>query len=154
MPKNRVQSNIYTPINNDEIEALYILQKESLILNNIRIWNKNDIESLMQKDNVSAYILQNNNINASYIIFSDLAHECEILSLGTIEKMRGNGFASELLEYFIDKNIENSEKEIFLEVEENNDKAIDLYKKFSFEKVGVRKKYYSNNLNALIMKRS
>ena len=47
-----------------------------------------------------------------------------------------------------------SEKEIFeinLEVNENNPGAIALYEKCHFIKVGIRKKYYNNKENALIM---
>ena len=40
---------------------------------------------------------------------------------------------------------------ITLEVNENNLDAIKLYEKFGFEKLGIRKKYYNNTDNALIM---
>ena len=38
-----------------------------------------------------------------------------------------------------------------LEVNENNEKAIKLYKKNGFEEISVRKNYYGNHQNALIM---
>ena len=40
---------------------------------------------------------------------------------------------------------------ISLEVNENNNAAIELYKKFNFEIVGCRKKYYNGKDNAIIM---
>lgn len=42
-------------------------------------------------------------------------------------------------------------KDITLEVNINNIPAINLYKKYSFEEVGIRKKYYNNIDDALIM---
>ena len=42
-------------------------------------------------------------------------------------------------------------KSITLEVNEQNIPAINLYKKFNFEQVGIRKKYYNNSQNAVIM---
>lgn len=40
---------------------------------------------------------------------------------------------------------------ILLEVSENNLPAIQFYKKIGFEVIYIRKKYYSNNSNAIIM---
>ena len=155
MSKIRItKSIIFSPDSEEEIDVLYNIQKESLKDNRVRIWNKVDIKSLLQQKHIHAYILQNKGINISYIIFSNLSHECEIFSLGTIEKMRGKGYARELLEFFVEKNLSDNNKIAFLEVEENNQAAIDLYEKFSFRNVGIRNKYYSNNENALIMKRS
>ena len=42
-------------------------------------------------------------------------------------------------------------KDISLEVNEENDAAINLYKKAGFEEVGIRKKYYNGKNNAIIM---
>ena len=46
-------------------------------------------------------------------------------------------------------------KRLFLEVRENNDAAIKLYKKCSFKTIGRRKGYYSShqadNIDALVM---
>ena len=49
----------------------------------------------------------------------------------------------------IKKNI----KTIFLEVGQNNIAAINLYLKFGFEQYGIRKEYYKNKENAILMKR-
>ena len=38
-----------------------------------------------------------------------------------------------------------------LEVNENNTSAIALYKKYNFKQVGLRKKYYNNTDNAILM---
>ena len=40
---------------------------------------------------------------------------------------------------------------ITLEVRESNTPAIKLYEKFDFKNLGVRKNYYKNNENAIIM---
>lgn len=49
------------------------------------------------------------------------------------------------------KNINFSENKFLLEVNENNVKALKLYKKIGFEEISVRKNYYGNNENAIIM---
>ena len=52
------------------------------------------------------------------------------------------------------KNIHFSEEKFLLEVNENNGKALKLYKKIGFEEIYVRKNYYGNNENAIIMMKS
>ena len=44
--------------------------------------------------------------------------------------------------------------DIFLEVRESNIAAIQLYKRYHFEQVGVRKSYYQDGENAIVMKKS
>ena len=54
--------------------------------------------------------------------------------------------------YAINKISKTTKKEtISLEVNEKNTIAIKLYEKFGFEKVGLRKKYYNEKDNAIIM---
>lgn len=63
------------------------------------------------------------------------------------EKYRKQCIGSKLLEYLI-KN--NDVKNITLEVNENNIAAINLYSKYGFEVVAIRKNYYKSE-NALLM---
>ena len=42
-------------------------------------------------------------------------------------------------------------KSITLEVNVNNNIAINLYKKYGFKEVGIRPKYYNNTDDAIIM---
>jgi len=55
-----------------------------------------------------------------------------------------------MLEFLIDKAKENCIL-ITLEVNEKNLSAITLYKKYGFQIVGIRKKYYNNISDAYIM---
>ena len=54
----------------------------------------------------------------------------------------------------IDLAISLNLKIINLEVRESNISAIKLYKKFGFEVCGLRKKYYNNTENAILMKKA
>ena len=56
-----------------------------------------------------------------------------------------------MLEELIKIAKERKLKDITLEVNINNISAINLYKKYDFKEVGLRKKYYSNCEDALIM---
>ena len=64
---------------------------------------------------------------------------------------RHNGIGSILLENLINYSKNMNMKTITLEVNENNLSAIRLYDKFSFDKLGIRKKYYNGESDAIIM---
>lgn len=64
---------------------------------------------------------------------------------------RQTGIGSKLLEKLIQTAKNQIFKAITLEVNEHNLPAINLYLKYGFKNVGLRKKYYNNKDNAIIM---
>lgn len=79
-----------------------------------------------------------------------LLDEAHITNIVTKKDMRNLGIGSKLLENLIEKAKENCSL-ITLEVNEKNASAIALYKKYGFETLGTRKKYYDNKFDAYIM---
>lgn len=69
----------------------------------------------------------------------------EIYDIATIYDARNRGLAKKIISEVLNFARENSAEKIFLEVRESNEIAINLYKKFGFEKYLVRKNYYSDN---------
>lgn len=64
---------------------------------------------------------------------------------------RKKGIGSLLLEKLISMTKELKFKELTLEVNSNNEPAKKLYLKFGFKELGVRKRYYNNTDDAIIM---
>ena len=64
---------------------------------------------------------------------------------------RKNKIATKMLERLIEISKQRKLNNITLEVNINNKPAINLYKKYHFEEVGLRKKYYNNTDDAIIM---
>lgn len=76
----------------------------------------------------------------------------EITNVAVHPDYRRKGIAYLLVENLIKICENNNFQYINLEVRESNCKAISLYNKFGFEKVGMRKNYYNNpKENALLM---
>lgn len=76
----------------------------------------------------------------------------EITNVAVHPDYRRQGIASLLINNLIDVCRINNLSSINLEVRENNCKAISLYNKLGFEKVGLRKNYYKNPTeNAVLM---
>ncbi len=83
-----------------------------------------------------------------YLYYSDIYDRAEINQFEIIEKYRKQGKGQLLLETFI----KMINKDITLEVKEDNIPAIKLYEKNGFTKIAVRKNYY-NNVDGLLMEK-
>ena len=68
--------------------------------------------------------------------------EIEIISILIDKKFRKIGIGKSLLNKLLSIALKKKIKNIFLEVSVENQKAINLYKKFNFIKVGKRENYY------------
>ena len=64
---------------------------------------------------------------------------------------RQKGIGTKLLNKIFEVTKRLNIQNITLEVNEKNQSAISLYQKFDFQQVGLRKKYYHNTDNAVIM---
>ena len=127
----------------DYIEQIFNLEKE--IFKN-SAFNKSYMETLIKGDNSFIYIYLIEDKICGYLIVLDSIDVYEILAIATIEEYRNKGIAQELLDKI-------KTKDIFLEVRESNQVAINFYKKNKFKEISVRKNYYSEpNENAIIMK--
>jgi ribosomal-protein-alanine N-acetyltransferase len=76
---------------------------------------------------------------------------CEIISIAVHPNFRNRGFALRLLNSLIDFLKKINYKKITLEVSNSNFSAINLYEKYKFKSIGLRKGYYLNNIDASIM---
>lgn len=92
----------------------------------------------------SLVMLEDKNIVA-YIIATEVAGETEIQRIAVRSDCRRRGYASCIMEHFIDTLAINGADKILLEVRQSNKAAISLYQKFGFVKVGQRRGYYADN---------
>lgn len=79
--------------------------------------------------------------------------EADIMNIAVRTDKRKLGIGSLLLENLVSLARNLKCTYITLEVNENNLPAIRLYEKFNFKKIGLRKKYYNNTDNAIIMRK-
>ena len=125
------------------IEQIFNLEKEIFINS---AFNKSYMETLIKADNSFIYTYIIDDKVCGYLMVLDSIDVYEILAIATIEKYRNKGIAQELLDKI-------KTKDIFLEVRESNQVAINFYKKNKFKEISIRKNYYSKpNENAIIMK--
>ena len=127
----------------DYIEQIFNLEKE--IFKN-SAFSIDYLKTLIKNDNSFIYIYLIDNQVCGYLMVLDSIDVYEILAIATVEEYRNKGIAQELLDKI-------KMKDIFLEVRESNQVAINFYKKNKFNQISIRKNYYSEPTeNAIIMK--
>ena len=125
--------------------------KDILLSNFDDFWNYNILKEELEC--ASSYFLVAKNSNNEIVGFAGfkiIIDEADIMNIVVKKNFRKNGIGSVLLENLISLSKSLNLKSITLEVNENNVSAINLYNKFDFVKLGVRKNYYGNS-NAIIM---
>lgn len=114
-------------------------------------WNYNIFKSELENEN-SKYIVAKEAGEivgfAGIWIAIDIAH---ITNIVVKKSERKSGIGTVMLDELIKLCNELKLNEITLEVNEHNTPAIQLYKKFGFDHVGTRKKYYRRVDDAYIM---
>lgn len=87
-----------------------------------------------------------------FIMYTILEETIDILNIIVSKENRHQRIASCLIDFMI-SDMPSTIKSITLEVRKSNLPAINLYSKFGFEVINVRKKYYSNGEDAYLMGR-
>ncbi len=130
-----------------DFDSIFRLQKECLVE---EFWNENMLKEDFDKSNYLVY-KQDDRVVA-YISFRILFDEAELFQICVTESFKRHGIGSKLLGKMIEYCEENDVNRIFLEVREDNESAIALYKKFGFKHLTIRRNYYHNK-TALLMER-
>ena len=92
------------------------------------------------------------NIIVAFAGIKIILDTAEIMNIVTKKSMRNLGIGSYMLENLISICKKNNIKLLNLEVKNTNSIAINFYKKYNFKEVGLRKKYYDNTYDAILMK--
>lgn len=116
-------------------------------------WDRNLFISCAKIYDAFVAVLEDDSIIGFGIIaIYSAINEAHILNLAVAKDWHGRGIGSQVLRFLIASCPMDNNK-IFLEVNEHNQAAINLYKNFNFIQVGIRKNYYNTKNgyeNALI----
>jgi [ribosomal protein S18]-alanine N-acetyltransferase len=113
-----------------------------------KAWSKEDFEKLLANKFNQVIMIAGEDgdmaVPMGFIMYQEVEKEKEIITICTLPKYRKQGVAKALVETL------DADK-IFLDVDEENLPAVNLYKKLGFDVERIRDKYYENGHNALIM---
>jgi len=98
---------------------------------------------------MKAYVYDDNGI-LGYISVSFDGITLEILNFCVDKAHQNKNIGKSLLNYAMDEASKNGCKRVFLEVREDNHRAIHIYEALGFKMIHTRKNYYSDSCNALV----
>ena len=114
-------------------------------------WSYQTLESEINSESSIYIIIKNNqNLILGFTGIKVILDEAELMNIVVKKDFRNCGIGAILLKNIIKKARELEIKKIYLEVNDTNLPAINLYKKFNFKQIGIRKKYYGNNKGILM----
>lgn len=121
---------------------------ETLHHNFAKLFNLDD---MINDDLVKIIVYEIDKKVVGFLIATCLYENVDILSIVVDKECRRKKIASNLIDYLFSE-ITDEVQVVTLEVAVNNESAINLYKKFGFEIINTRKKYY-NGIDAYLMGR-
>jgi ribosomal-protein-alanine N-acetyltransferase len=115
-----------------------------------RGWDVSAMKSLLDGQGVFALVAEGDDLDG-FVMVRVAADETEVLSIAIGPNARRRGLASGLLEQACHRVASMGSVRIFLEVAAANLPARNLYGKYGFREVGLRKAYYEDGDDALVL---
>ena len=113
-------------------------------------WNYNILNNELKSTNSIYIVAKLDNEIIGFAGITTILDESEINNIVIKKQCRQKGYSKLLLNELINISKQRNCKKINLEVNSENIPAINLYKSFNFENVGLRKGYY-NGKDAILM---
>lgn len=121
-------------------------------------WQTDLFREEIEKENHFAFVAICGEEVASFVFvmrtFGEKGEDFNILNIATKKSLENRGIATKLLEFLEEYAKKEGAVQLWLEVREHNGNAITFYKNMGFKLDYVRKGYYANGDNALVMSKS
>ncbi|MBQ7373180.1 MAG: ribosomal protein S18-alanine N-acetyltransferase [Clostridia bacterium] len=137
------------PWQKDDNQKISSLEKECFS----DAWSQEMIESAFSSPHFSGFVICENQEVLGYIGGQILFEQGEILLVAVDKNYRGNGFGKSLVNALIESFKDRGVEQLFLEVRVGNSVAISCYERCGFERIAVRKGYYADGEDAIIMEK-
>jgi len=118
-------------------------------------WSKNMFIEEMRNPFSHCFVMRKDDRSRQgvigFICFRNVAEESELLNICVHSDYRQLGAGRRLMEFYVEFSRRRGIKTFHLEVHSSNHSAIRLYRMFSYEASGMRKKFYQGRFDALLM---
>lgn len=137
-------------INEMTLEDLELI-KDTLYSEYDNFWSYNILKNELLNDKTTYIVAKENDQIVGFAGIMTCLDEATLNNIVVKKSCRGRGIGGELLDSIIELCGDLNMKTLTLEVDSSNTPAINLYKKFGFQNLGIRKKYYNHTSDAIIM---
>ena len=139
----------YRQIHRDDLEVVSTIDAE--IMN--PVWTELNILTAIEGDEWLnfLYFIEENSVNESpvdesppvgFLFLRIEERAAKVYKLGVREKYQGRGIGEIILDHAMALAVEADVPEIYLEVASHNIRALSLYRKYGFQRIGIRRGYY------------
>ena len=136
----------------NEMNLSHLMEIKDILTSDFdEFWTYSVFENELKNPNSKYFVAILNNEIVGFAGVWKSVDDIHITNIVTKISKRHLGIASKLLEELIAFSKFQNTTSLTLEVNENNLNAIKLYEKYHFKKIGIRKNYYGQNENAIIM---
>jgi ribosomal-protein-alanine N-acetyltransferase len=105
-------------------------------------------EAVFREDEHKYLVARDDDKVVGYIGIEKILDEVHIINMAVDPQYRGKGIGNRLMQHVL-----NDEEVFFLEVRISNESAKKVYEKYGFKVISVRKQYYADGEDALVMRR-
>ena len=134
-----------------DVEAL--TQVESVCFDR-DAWSPKLVENELSADTRSVLLASDDSKVIGYGSIQVIDDVADLQRIAVVPDARRAGLGRELLEELLAKATGLGATRIMLEVAADNDAAISLYESFAFAEIALRKGYYADGRDALVMEKS
>ncbi|QYC38529.1 ribosomal-protein-alanine N-acetyltransferase [Nonomuraea coxensis DSM 45129] len=89
----------------------------------------------------------------AYAGLAAASDQADVQTIAVLDKHQGRGIGSALLTELLAEARRRGAREMFLEVRADNPRAQSVYRRFEFEEIGTRRRYYDDGTDAIMMRR-
>ncbi len=118
-------------------------------------WSKNMFIEEMRNASAFCFVIKKGDGSEQpvigFICFRNVAEESELLKICVHPDHRKLGVGKKLMKFYVDFSRQRGIKTFYLEVYSSNHSAIHLYRLFSYQPSGIRRKFYQGKFDALLM---
>ena len=130
-----------------DLNSIFNIEKKAFLTDP---WSIKMIKLEFFKDSISkSYVFELNGKIVGYAFITIIKFEIHLNRIAIDPNYQQKGFGLQLLKKILEENSKN--KSVFLELKYSNIPAFKLYTKVGFKKYNIRKNYYSNNIDAVLM---
>ena len=121
---------------------------------NLTPWSKKTFQKILEIRSIS-FVIRSKESVVAFCIANKVLDDCHLQNIAVIEKLRGKGIGTFMLNILFKRVKLSNLDTILLEVRESNEIARKFYRDNGFKELSVRKNYYKaekGRENAIIMR--
>lgn len=108
-------------------------------------WKADTFETLLDRPGAELWVLDDRGVGVvGYAVLWCILDQGELANIAVVPSHRGRGHGTQLLTHVLSVARERGVQTLYLEVRVSNTRAAELYARFGFTQVGVRRNYYED----------